>query len=699
MQRLVRFRILVFVTLMAALLGLFCLRLYKLQAVGSDDTYITSEADSMTYMTTVEAARGNILDRNGNILISNRASYDLVIINYVLFNSDSPNERLLSLLELCDSLGIEYQSHFPVSAERPYTVVLDGVSSTWQKYYRAFLANRDYDPDVSAQTLMKNLTAAYHIPDDWTAEQAYKVISVRYELELRSVEGVGLENYTLATDVRAEDLAAIMELGVPGVIVQASTVREYHTDRAAHLLGTVGLMNAEEYEKYKQDGYAMNARVGKDGVEQAFESYLHGSSGRKYTTVSASGEVLSEYFTSVPEPGNNVELTIDISLQAVAEDALEDVILDLRENGVGQKHEGKDAEGGAVVVQKVGTGEVLACASYPTYHIATFNQDFDELKNTEFDPLYNRALLAEYWPGSVYKMVTAIAAIDLADISEFYQITDLGVYDFYKDQGYSPKCYVWTSSAATHGTIDMREALQESCNYYFYEAGRLSYNAYFAKTGQNPMDIVAKALGLGEKTGVELTEYIGSRANAETKAEQYTGTDAGWYGADVIQAAIGQSDNKFTPMQICSYVAALANNGNRCKATFLSRVVSWDYQELVMQNEPVILSSWDMSDEAKDCISTGMQLVASEGTAAKYLADYPVRLACKTGTAQWGGNGSDHASFVLYAPADDPEIAIAVYVEKGAQGGNLANVCIPILNAYFSTSGKYETVQSEYVAD
>ena len=699
MQRLVRFRILVFLTLAAVILCLFTLRLYKLQAIKSDDTYITSDADSMTYMTTVEAARGNILDRNGNILVSNRASYDLVIINYVLFNSDNPNERLLTLLELCDSLGIEYQSHFPVSKERPYTMTLEDCSASWQKYYRAFLRNRDYDPDISAQTLMKNLSAAYHIPDDWTQEQAYRVISVRYELELRSVEGVGLENYTLANDVKAEDLAAVMELGVPGVIVQASTVREYHTTRAAHLLGSVGMMTAQEYEKYKEQNYAMNARVGKDGVEQAFEEYLHGSSGQKYTTVSSKGEVLSEYFTSVPEPGDNIELTIDIALQGVAEDALEKVILNLRENGVGLNHEGKDAEGGAVVVQKVGTGEVLACASYPTYNIATFNRDFDKLKETEYDPLYNRALLAEYWPGSVYKMVTAIGAIDLTHISQFYEITDLGVYDFYKDQGYSPKCYVWTSSAATHGTIDMREALQESCNYYFYEAGRLSYNAYFAETGENPMDIVAKALGLGEKTGVELTEYVGSRANAETKKAMYTGTDAGWYGADVIQAAIGQSDNKFTPMQLCSYVAALATGGTRYKATFLSRVVSWDYQNLVYQNEPTVLSQWKMSDEAKDCISTGMQLVASKGTAAKYLEDYPIKLACKTGTAQWGGSGSDHASFVLYAPADDPQIAISVYIEKGAQGGNLANVCIPILDAYFSASGKYETVQSEYVAD
>lgn len=699
MQRIVRFRILVFNIIAAVLICLFALRLYRLQVAGSDAAYISSDADSMTYMTTVEAARGNVLDRNGNILISNRASYNITIINYVLFNSKTPNESLLQVLELCDKLDIEYTSHFPVSKERPYTLMLDELSSSWQNYYHAFLANRDYDLDISAQTLMKNLIKAYKLPSDWTQEQIYKLISVRYELELRSVDGVGLENYTLAKDVAAEDLAAIMELGVPGVIVEAGTVREYNTKYAAHLLGHIGMMTAEEYEKYKDEGYAMNALVGKDGVELAFEQYLHGTSGRKYTTVSSTGEVLQEYFSSVPKPGNNVELTIDISLQAVAEQALENVILNLRENGVGSNKEGKDAEGGAVVVQKVKTGEVLASASYPTYDLAALSKNYDEISKQDFSPLYNRALLAEYWPGSIYKMVTAIAAIDLAHIGQYYQVTDKGVYEYYKDQGYLPRCYVWTSSGTTHGTINMQQALQESCNYYFYEVGRLSYYSYYNETGKNPMDEVAKALGLGEHTGVELSEYIGQRANEETKKEQYTGTNAGWYGADVIQAAIGQSDNKFTPMQLCSYVSALANGGVRYKATFLSRVVSWNHQNLILQNEPTVLSKWDMSDEAKECISRGMQLCASVGTASRYISDYPIKVACKTGTAQWANTGSDHASFVLYAPADNPEIAITVYVEKGAQGGNLANVCIPILDAYFSTTNKYETVLRENSAD
>ena len=212
------------------------------------------------------------------MLIGNRASYNLIIINFALANSDDPNENLLDLLELCDELGIAYQSHFPVTQDRPYSYNMDALSQTWRSYFRAFLNNRDYDLDISASTLIKNLRQAYRLPDEWTADQVYKVISVRYELELRSVDGIGLENYTLASDVSAEALAAVMELGVPGVVVESTTVREYNTPYAAHILGSIGQMDSEQWEYYREKGYAMNALVGQSGVELAFEDFLHGKS-------------------------------------------------------------------------------------------------------------------------------------------------------------------------------------------------------------------------------------------------------------------------------------------------------------------------------------------------------------------------------------------------------------------------------------
>ena len=273
----------VFIVVILAMIGVFSLRLYKTQAAVTEDSLVAADADSMEYQSTVEAARGNILDRNGNVLVSNRASYNLVIINFVFFNAPDPNGNLLKVLNLCDELGIAYESHFPVSAERPYTYT-DTDDTAWQGYFRSFLASRSYDLDISAPTLMKRLRDEYKIPDDWTQQDVYRVISVRYELELRSVDEIGMENYMLAEDVDAESLAAVMELAVPGVVVENGTVREYNTTYAAHILGYIGPIWSEEAAEYREKGYSMNALVGKSGVEQAFEEYLHGSSGIKRTT-------------------------------------------------------------------------------------------------------------------------------------------------------------------------------------------------------------------------------------------------------------------------------------------------------------------------------------------------------------------------------------------------------------------------------
>lgn len=707
MQRKIRIRMIAFILFIVAMMCMFALRLYKIQSEVSEQTLVAADAESIRYRTTMEASRGNILDRNGNVLVSNRASYNLIIINFVLINTGDPNGNLLKVLNLCEELGLDYTSHFPVTKQRPYEYALDSLDSSWQGFFRKFLTHRDYDLDVSASTLIKNLRRDYAIPDEWTADEAYKVICVRYELELRNVEGVGLENYVLAEDVDAQSLAAVMELAVPGVIVESGTVREYNTAYAAHLLGELGKLGPDEVDEYLAKGYAMNALVGKSGIEQAFEEYLHGTSGTKYTTVSRSGEVLDQYYTTLPQPGNNVELTIDISLQAVAEDALEKVILDLRENGVGRKKEGKDAEGGAVVVQQCKTGEILACASYPTYNLSTYRNTvagYNELLEDPYRPFFNRAILAPYPPGSIYKMVTAIAIVDDGGIDPGFIIEDEGLYTRFKS--FQPKCHIWSkATGATHGKINLMEAIAYSCNYYFFEAGWQTYNKFRAEA-VNPFDTVAKALGLGEPTGVELPEERGTRANAEEKAAQFEGDEAGWYDADVLQAVIGQSLNRFTPLQMACYTSALANKGTRYSATFLSRVVSWDYQELIMQHEPEIASQLEISETAMAAVDRGMRMTATIGTAAEYLSGYPIAVACKTGTAQWQSatstgetSGSDHASFVLYAPADEPEIAIAVYVEKGSQGGNLANVCIPILDAYFSNSTHFETTITENIAN
>lgn len=685
MERRIRFRI--GVLLMIILVGLAGLAgsVYKMQAEASSEES-GGALSTYTYYTQVAAARGNILDRNGVVLVTNRASYNLTITNYTLFNSSDPNGSLLSLLEKCVELGVDYADHLPVTMERPYAYTTDALSTTWQGYFRTYLRERGWDSDMSAENLIRQMRRSYSIPDGWTDEQVRRVVGLRFELSLRYY--TTLETYTLARDVSSDDMAALLELGTPGLGVETTTVREYATDLCAHILGSVGQMNAEEWEKYSGQGYAMNAQVGKDGIELAFEEYLHGSDGTRVTTIDSDGAIVEQHYATEPVAGSNVVLTVDIGLQAVTEQALEDVILSLRETGVGRDSEGTDAEGGAMVVMNVKTGEVLASASYPTFHLATYSQDFNELLEADDSPLYNRVLLAPYDPGSVFKMVTAIAAIDAEGIGRYYEIEDKGLYDFYDD--YQPACLLW-KQGLTHGTINMMEALAASCNYYFFEVGR--------RAGIEAIDAVSKALGLGEPTGVELPEATGSRGNPETKAEIYAGDpdQSGWYGADTLQVAIGQGDNKFTPMQLACYTAALANGGTRHAATYLRRVVSADYGEVIAVGEPEVLSRLEISDEALACVREGMRMAVTDpaGTAYSYLNDYPVAVAAKTGTAQHGGLGSDNASFVCFAPYDDPEIAIVVYVEKGAQGGYLATAARAVMDAYFSETDGVETVVIE----
>ena len=513
------FRVGVLVLLIAVMAGVFSVRLHNVQITQAAEQDPTPSG-SVTYHTRVTAARGEILDRNGNVLVGNRASYNLVIVREVLMSADAPNENLRRLVDLCSELGLEYTDHFPVTQEKPYAYV-DSGSSLWDGYFRTFLTERGWDTDVSAPQLIRWLKEIYHLPADWTEEECRRVISLRYELDLRRYIGT-LDTYVLMTDVDALSLAAITELNIPGLNVETSSVRQYNTTLAAHILGTIGKMDGTDWETYESKGYAMDAYIGKDGLEQAFEEELHGSDGTRVTTITADGNILEEHYAVDPVAGNNIETTIDLGLQKVAEESLAAKILSLRENGVGVSGNGKDAEGGAVVVMKVKTGEVLACASYPTYDLSTYNTNYNELAADPYKPFNNRALGLPYPPGSTYKMVTTIAAIDSGTISRWTEIEDEGVYTRFEDAGYMPRCMLYTTTGATHGLINVMKALAVSCNYYFYEAGY--------RTGITAIDNTAKALGLPEATGA----LIGSVMPDEPAAK------GGMKDGDVVLEVNGQ---------------------------------------------------------------------------------------------------------------------------------------------------------------
>ena len=673
--------------LVVVMLGVFAVRLFQIQVQQAQE-YGNTDSGTYTYYTRVTAARGEILDRDGNVLVGNRAAFNVVVLYDVLFSSEDPNESLRQLTNLCTQNGLEVIDHLPVTRSKPYTYTKEEYTTTWNGYFRQYLSERDWDPDISAPQLISRLKDRYNIPQDWSEEEARRVISVRYELELRHF--TTLPTYELVNDVDSGTLAAITELNVPGINVVASTVREYHTTYAAHILGYIGDMNPEEYEYYQQYDYAMDAQVGKSGLERAFELELHGTDGLRETTVAEDGTILEERYVVEPKAGNNVELTIDLDLQMLCEDALEKDIMELRENGVGSSGSGKDAEGGAIVVMGVDSGEILVSASYPTYNLATFFEDYNDLLEQDYAPMFNRVLQAEYPPGSVFKMVTTIAGIQNGVVDPGFKVEDLGIYRrFELDEGFTPRCMLYTNTYGTHGVLDITGALEVSCNYYFYELGWL--------TGIDLISETAKSLGLGEPTGVELVEEIGYRACPEVKERIYD--DPYWYGGDTISAAIGQSENRFTPLQLCSYTCALANRGTRYNATFLRRVLSPDYEELVKENEPTIASQIEISDETYYAYTEGMRKAARTGTASAAFFDYDMTVCAKTGTAEHGSGGSDHASFVLFAPADDPQIAISIYVEKGAQGGRLGHIARLILDAYFSEAGALDMVPNENVTE
>ena len=721
MERISRLRALILLLVFCLVLTLYSGRLFFLQIIDTDGN--TDNTATYTTLTTVRAARGDILDRNGNVLVGNRASYDLVFNHYVIKSAKDRNEYLYRLVAKCKELGVDYLDHFPVTKTRPFVYTLEEYNTAWRNYFQNFMLDRDLDSDISAPLLLEKLRERYGIPTEWDDEMARAVVGIRYEFDLRGV--TNLPTYTFIEDVSDEHLSAILELNTPGLMVESSTVREYHTEYAAHILGYVGGMDSNDWEKYKSQGYSMDAYIGQSGFEEAFEEHLHGIDGTRVDVVSRDGTIMKQYYAydydpvtgevvgqKTPVAGNNVETTIDIDLQIAAEDALEKVMKEITNPEINQtvgEKQGLDAEGAAVVVMDCKTGEVLACASYPSYNLATMNQDWAEIEKDPNKPFFNRAFGATYAPGSTFKMVTLTAAMNNTNkqgeilFKPDETIVAKGIWNE-RMEGFGPTCMIWSPQTPyTHGELDAPNALKVSCNYFFYE---LAYRVTIEM-----LDETSKAYGLGEPTGIELTEKIGWRANEESKKASYSSaSDQRWTGGDRVLAGIGQSENRFTPLQLCVYASTLANKGVRMKATFLNRVVSSDYRNLILNNEPVVVSKMeDVSWLTWEYIFSGMRKVVMEngGTADDFLGGFndansdkiqwpgdgvrwsmanQVTVYAKTGTSEHASGGSDHGAFICFAhrkEVTEPEVAVAVFGEKAAHGSWLAPVAEYVLEAYF----------------
>ena len=664
-----RRRVYVLLGFFCAFLVLFFAVLYDAQVVHGSENRARS-ITSNTASETVTASRGIITDRNGKVLVSNRLAYTLVV-DKSSFGKDEAalNDAIWQLVQLCQEQGVTWNDTLPMTTGSSPQLT----SKSLTKSFREYLDDNKLPTDGGSAEVLAAMRKLYKVDDSYTDAQARLIVGVRYELDGRS-------SYTFAEDVSTELLGRITDGKYRGVTIKTAAARVYNTKLAAHILGTVGAIWQEEwrsdestgYVGYADKGYNMNDLVGKDGVEKAFEEYLHGNDGKRLITTDENGKITGELYTREPQPGGTVALTIDIDLQQVVEDTLASTIQ-------GMIDKDSNERGGAAAVIQVGTGEVLAMASYPTYDLETFNQDYDELVKDERLPMFNRATQGVYAPGSTFKLCTSVAALEEGIITPSTIIEDKGIYTYYVDP--QPMCWIWRQAHTTHGRINVSQAIVDSCNYFYYEVGRL--------TGIKKLDEYATAFGLGQSTGIEIGDVSGVLASPEW-AEAH---DREWTDGQTITAAIGQSYNLFTPLQLANYVATLVSGGEHYEAHLLKNVKSYDNSRVVDVYGKGPLNDLNISDSTMAAVTKGMHDLTYDSLRSAF-SRCVVEAGAKTGSAQVGTDIAN-GTFVAYAPYDDPEIAIAIVVEKGGSGSLLANAAVDIINAWFTRDGTGATAAGE----
>lgn len=698
----------IFILLML-LLSVYLVFLYKLQIIEGEEYYNQSN-EIKTEERRVTASRGNILDRYGRVLVSNKECYNLTIDTAKLFASEDPNSTILELIEMVEQFGDTYTDDLPITTDPPFEYdpnMTDIQRTMLEAYFKDETRVKEFKAAgiseyPSAVELLSYMRTRYDIDNSYSAEEMRKIAGLRYSINVRY--SINTADYVFVQDASMELITSIMENKLAGIEVTRAYAREYGTEYAAHLLGYVGLMTQEEYEKYSLRDYANDAMVGKDGVEYAFEDYLHGEDGTVEETRNASGTILSTVYTEEPVPGNHVYLTIDIVLQEQVERILDNGIRILTQERMTEKGEQEakglwtfedgfwEITGGAAVVVNVKTGEPLAISSWPTYDVTTIIENYSDLLEAENAPLFNRALMGAYAPGSVFKPCTAIAALSEGIVNTEEEIKCEGVYTRYASEGYAPECWIWSSIPGehyTHGELNVTGALLNSCNYFFYSVGNF--------LGIDNLEKYARDFGLGESTGIELVETKGNMSSEDTHMD-YAGTE--WRIGDTLQAAIGQSDSIFSPLQLAEYCAAVANSGTRHSASILKSVRNYDYSEEIFTRQSEVMSTVTSAQYNWDAVHEGMFEVANNWqneAVAKYFIDLPQsqRTAAKTGTAQKGENIVNDAIFICYAPFDDPEVAVAIVVERGKAGANCAFMARQILDVYFNIKSYSDSSEGE----
>ncbi len=680
-------RFLILLILVGALVLACVVRLFDLQIVNGEK-YRQQAEMRLVRAYPIKAPRGEIVDRFGEPFVENRMGYSVQIQKLDL-DDDTLNEEILTVSNIVLGCGGKLATGFPIfysekkdvwgftyTEKQPdYTTIaltgeeeqeepeVDGkavadLKKAQEERLEKWKKDNKLEAYQTAKDVMNYYRSRYAVAGKYNDAEALMITAVRYDMEK---SGFSVRNpYILARDIDVVAVQQIKEhsLTFPGVEVEIEPVRVYAAgSTAAHLLGRTGIIYAEEYQELKEKGYGMNDIIGKDGLEKVLEPYLKGTDGYKSVSMSKNGGITEILQSQAVQPGNYAKLTLDMDLQKAMEDALERNIIDAVD---------RNGAGGAIAIVP-DTGEVLALASYPDYNPATFDKDYEKLIQAKAKPLFNRALSGTYSPGSTFKPLTAIAGLESGVIKPDTYIVDKGKYTYF--ESYQPTCLIYSSTGATHGTIEVSEAIGVSCNYFFYEVGRL--------VGIDDLNRYAKRFGLGETTGIELGESKGLMANPEHRKE----LGAQWYPGDVIQTAIGQSDTLFTPAQLANYIATILNKGTRYRLHLVDEVVDYDTKESVFKNEPEVVYKNTIKDSTFDKVVSGMRQVVTYGTAKAAFQDTKYKAAGKTGTAEVP-DGADNVLFVGFAPYENPEIVVAVVIEHGANSYYAAKVAREIFDAY-----------------
>ena len=687
-------RLVAMALILLILLTVYLVFLYRLQIIEGEAYYNRSNEITQTTRP-VTAARGNILDRYGRVLVSNKECYNLQIDTDKLFANEDPNAVILELVKMVQSFGDSYTDDLPISTEPPFEYN-ENMTAIQRTMLNAYFQRQELDPTSTAVELMSYMRTRYGIDNSYTAEEMRIIAGVRYSINVRYA--VNTADYIFVEDASMGLISSIMEQKLAGIEVDRAYVREYSTEYAAHILGYTGLMTQEEYERYSLLDYANDAMVGKDGIEYAFESYLHGKDGEVEETRNAAGTILATEYIVEPEPGNHIYLTIDSVLQEQTERILASGVESLKKTyaqaraeaaGRGEPYDPEfkdEITGAAAVVVDVRTGEPLAMASWPTYDVSTVVENYAELLETPNAPLFNRALKGAYAPGSTFKPCTAIAALTKGIINTEKKVKCEGVFTKYAADGYAPECWIW-AEGYTHPEENVTTAIRDSCNYFFYTIGN--------DLGVDDMGEFAHNFGLGVPTGIELVETTGNMSNRANHSD-YTGTE--WRIGDTLQAAIGQADSVFSPIQMAEYCATIANGGTRYSASILKAIRNYDYTEKLYEREPEVLSTVETADYNWAAVHEGMWLVLNDYINEKNVLEWydcALKVAGKTGTAQKGENIQNDGLFMCYAPYDDPEVAIFVAVERGGSGASVQFIARQIMDAYITIRGYSDTSEEE----